>query len=223
MNHTHSWRRLKANKFQCCHPTCYSKMTLDHLEGKLAQCINCEATFLIRGVEVKPTDPTLVCPNCKTGEYHLTVEGRTKYLQEVAVSNVLKLSKEADEALKLREEALNKREVQLDNREREHLKRKVNLDNWALNEQNKFALRLEEYGKKLADLRIQRERIALKLRDRRERLTVERRKFKLAQTKIAEPKVETVKSEPSIDSPVNQQIGNSVMEAIQEILLGDNK
>jgi len=90
MNHIHSWRRFKGNRFQCCGATCYTKMELKFLEGKLAECPLCFSKFLIRGKDVKDTDSILSCPQCTKGEFELTVEGRATIIQDLAKLSIEK-------------------------------------------------------------------------------------------------------------------------------------
>lgn len=214
MQHTHSWRRLKANRFQCCHATCYSKMTLEHLEGKLAQCPICGKHFVIFLKDVRSTDPILNCPDCKTGEYHLTLEGRSQVLQELAMQDIRRISEAANEAIMLREETLRRKEVALDNRERKLAKRETDLDAWFANQEEEFKRKLTWYGEQCAHLKTRRENITLQLRKRRELIRLERDRLKLLQDKVEPANAKTG------EAPTSEQIGASIMLNLEEILLG---
>ena len=217
--HTHSWRRLKGNKFQCIHPTCYSKMVLEHLEGKLAECAECKKQFIIFLPNVKSSDGRLTCPDCLTGEYHLTLEGRNKLIEEMVVQDIQKAHDQRFKSLEEFQDRLTRQELGLRDKESKLTRKQNELDKLEFEMKEQFNDKLEWYREQCRLLKVKEQRIALKLRQRKTKLLEDRLKFKEEKKKLEPPKVETITKE-NVEF-TNEQIGNSLILHLEKVIKGE--
>lgn len=164
MKHLHSWKKYKDDTYYCTGLTCYMKLKIDFLYGKLAECHLCHREFVIMPGKFDSESLWINCPDCKDKENPLTVDG-------VKRSITLLIRDQVKEAIHLKLLNINRRARELQSKENSLIKREQQLNSWEKRLETKSAKDLEELTKKrknLADFyRRRKEKFLTKVKDKK--------------------------------------------------------
>jgi hypothetical protein len=196
-------------------------MILEHLEGKLAECPKCKKQFIVMSQDVEPNDPMLTCPDCLTGEYHLTLEGRNELLQELAVQDIQKTYNDRFKALDELRDNLTRKEIALTDREKVMRAKQNLLDTLILEVKEEKVYNWHKYLDLCKSVKLKEQRIALRLRERKSKLAEARAKFAEEQ-RAKQPKPVEFVEDKNVQF-TNEQIGNSILLQLEKIVLDKPK
>lgn len=194
MKHVHSWRRFKGSKFYCTGISCYQKVELALLQGKLVECPQCQEHFLLDISKVSDDVGSLTCLSCNGAETDLTLEKQRKILSSIVEAEI-------KETYMSRLTTLINREKYVEKRDKELRQREIDI--------NKLKIDLEERERKLAVKEKRRQALVIKYR---KSLTAKR--AQIERQILAYHNMTGVRSKKDLEME-NQKLESKILDALK--------